>query len=416
VGPSIPATGLLPAEGYAVSPSSRANPLHFTTIDAWNLSVQRSITPTLSLTVAYVGNKGTHTLGDGDSNGTNPNEAANVLPGAYSITGQTLNYDPHGLNGKSLFPTSYSGGVSNSKFLTRYYGGKLMACMDSNYISLAALQAVDGNDPNLQSGMCGWTNSIGYRADTQNTEFDALQINLAKQMSHGLSITGNYQWASAFSENSGYYTWDHAIPHMRDSNVRDQQVVLYGSYDLPFGKGKDYLQSANHATDLIVGGWQLSGTMNWSGGLPFTLGYNECGSNIANGPCDPSQSHKMSTSLSGFTAGSNGVGTRTFYQAHSLGDGTFINPGLDHFGNAGQNTYRGPTFFTSDLAFTKAFAIWESVAMKFRMDAYNAFNHINPGNPGGNIESTGTISGEANGCVGSSCGPRQLEFSFRVQF
>jgi hypothetical protein len=124
----------------------------------------------------------------------------------------------------------------------------------------------------------------------------------------------------------------------------------------------------------------------------------------------------MSTSLTGFTPGSNGVGTRTFYQAHSLGDGTFINPGLDHFGNAGQNTYRGPTFFTSDLAFTKAFAIWESVAMKFRMDAYNAFNHINAGNPGGNIESTGTISGEANGCVGSSCGPRQLEFSLRFQF
>jgi len=422
VGPAVPATGLLPAEGYAVSPSSRANPLHFTTIDAWNLSVQRVLTPTLSLTVAYVGNKGTHTLGDGDSNGTNPNEATNFLPGAYSVTGQSLNYDPHGLSGKNdagtpiTFPGSYSGGVSNSKFLTRYYGGKLMACMDANYISLSNLQAIDGGDPNLTSGMCGWTNGIGYRADTQNTEFDALQINLAKQMSHGLSVTGNYQWASAFSENSNYYTWDHAIPHMRDSNVRDQQVVLYGSYDLPFGKGKDYLQNANHATDLIVGGWQLSGTMNWSGGLPFTLGYNECGSNITNGPCDPSQSHKMSTSLTGFTPGSNGVGTRTFYQAHSLGDGTFINPGLDHFGNAGQNTYRGPTFFTSDLAFTKAFAIWESVAMKFRMDAYNAFNHINAGNPGGNIESTGTISGEANGCVGSSCGPRQLEFSLRFQF
>ena len=53
---------------------------------------------------------------------------------------------------------------------------------------------------------------------------------------------------------------------------------------------------------------------------------------------------------------------------------------------------------------------------KFRMDAFNAFNHINPGNPGGNIESAGTISGEGSGCVGSDCGPRQLEFSLRVQF
>jgi hypothetical protein len=96
--------------------------------------------------------------------------------------------------------------------------------------------------------------------------------------------------------------------------------------------------------------------------------------------------------------------------------GAFANPGLDNIGNAGINTYRGPTFFTSDMALTKAFTIWESVETKFRMDAYNVFNHINPGNPGGSIESSGTISGEAAGCVGSTCGPRQLEFSLRVQF
>jgi len=67
------------------------------------------------------------------------------------------------------------------------------------------------------------------------------------------------------------------------------------------------------------------------------------------------------------------------------------------------------------MALTKAFSIWESVETKFRMDAYNVFNHINAGNPGGNI-SSGGIGGEAAGCVGSTCGPRQVEFSLRVQF
>ncbi len=123
----------------------------------------------------------------------------------------------------------------------------------------------------------------------------------------------------------------------------------------------------------------------------------------------------MSTSLTSFTPNSGGTGTRTFYQAQTIG-GQFTVPALDTFGNAGINTYRGPGFFTSDLAFTKAFNIWESVAASFRMDAFNAFNHINASNPGGNIESTGTISGEANGCVGNTCGPRQLEFSMRLQF
>jgi hypothetical protein len=51
------------------------------------------------------------------------------------------------------------------------------------------------------------------------------------------------------------------------------------------------------------------------------------------------------------------------------------------------------------------------VSTKFRVDAFNAFNHINPGNPGGNIESAGNITGMA-----LPVSQRQLEFSLRVQF
>jgi hypothetical protein len=101
-----------------------------------------------------------------------------------------------------------------------------------------------------------------------------------------------------------------------------------------------------------------------------------------------------------------------------VNQGGFTNPGLDNIGNVRFNSYRGPKFFTSDMALTKSFSIWESVQTKLRMDAYNAFNHINAGNPSGNIESDGSIGGQAQGCnqTGASCGPRQLEFSLRVQF
>jgi hypothetical protein len=236
-------------------------------------------------------------------------------------------------------------------------------------------------------------------------------------MKNGLTMNANYEWASAFDEESGFYTWSHAITHGRDSAVRDQQLTMYGSYDLPFGKGKMYMQDANHATDLLVGGWQISDVSQWSGGLPFTLSYNESGSNINDGPGDPSQTHAMATSLTKFVPNSGGTGSRSFYPAHSLGDGTFINPGLDNFGNSGINTYRGPRFFSTDMALTKSFTLWESVVTKFRMDAFNAFNHITAGNPGGNIESIGSIGGEGGGCgQGNDCGPRQLEFSLHIQF
>jgi hypothetical protein len=410
---TVPSSGLLPNPGSQVTSSARANPLNFPTIDAWNLSIQRALTPALTLTVAYVGNKGTHTLSDGDGNGTNPNEAAINLPGQYSYNGQTLHYDPTVTTSdpNAAAINAATGATATTNLLQRYYGLSLAACKDSNYSSPGS----GYDNVSLPAGACGWTQSIAYRGSTQNTEFDALQITLAQQFSKGLAITGNYQWASAFDEQSNYSTWDRNITHMRDSNVRDQSLVVYGSYDLPFGKGKQYYAGANRITDLIIGGYQLSGTMNWSGGLPFSLGYNECGSNVPSGdvPCDPSvvAGGHMSTHLTGFVPGSNGTGTRTFYPAHSLGDGLFVNPGLDHTGNVGLNTYRGPHFFDTDLGLTKAFTIHENIVTKFRFDAFNAFNHINAGNPSGNIESTGTISAQSAG--GS---PRQLEFSLRVQF
>jgi outer membrane receptor protein involved in Fe transport len=92
--PSLSNTGLLPNPGFNVASKARPNPLNFPTLDAWNLAVQRSLTPTLSVTVSYVGNKGTHTLADGDGNNTNPNESAITLPGQFSVTGQSVTFNP----------------------------------------------------------------------------------------------------------------------------------------------------------------------------------------------------------------------------------------------------------------------------------------------------------------------------------
>ena len=414
---SVPKNGLLPNPGSAVSSRARNNPLTFPTIDAWNLAVQRAITPTMTLTVAYVGNKGTHTLGDGDGNTTNPNEAAINLPGSYSFNGQALHYDP------SVSTTAVTsagtgvalnGGTDVQNFLQRYYGSSLPACKDANYTT--------PSEPNVTAGMCGWTSGLNNQGDDQNTEFDALQVTLAQQYKNGLAVTANYQWDAAFDEQTGFYTWDHKVTHGRDSNTRDQQLTAYGSYDLPFGRGKQYAQNINRIADLLVGGYQLSGVLSWSGGLPYTLNYGEASTNIpGSAPSYPSavSGRHMKTSLSGFDASTK---HRKYYDTQipgkltnpadvAKGTGVFVNPGLDTIGNVGRNTYFGPGFFNTDLGITKAFTIHESIVTKFRMDAFNAFNHISPGNPGGGIESEGDITGMA-----LPVSQRQLEFSLRVQF
>ncbi len=189
---------------------------------------------------------------------------------------------------------------------------------------------------------------------------------------------------------------------------------------------------------------------------PVDTGYIYSGEGYQNSPTSPSYPSygggaKMKSSLSGFI-NKGGTGQRTYYDQQipcantglksdgtpicpngpygSNGDltdpidaaassGIFKNPGVDTIGNVGRNTYFGPGFFNADIAISKMVTFHESYSLKFRMDAFNGFNHINPGNPGGNIESTGTIGGIAPGCqngISSDCAPRQLEFSLRFQF
>ena len=408
---SVPSNGLLPNPGAQVNSRARPNPLRFPQIDAWNLAWQRAVTPSLTWTMAYVGNKGTYTLGDGSGNTINPNEAAINLPASLSVNGQSLHWDPSVPQPSATFSgISANGGTAVNNFLRRYYGASLPACGDPNYTTPAG----------VSPGQCGWTNDITYYSDSLNTNFNALQVTLQQNTWKGLDYTLNYQWASAFADSTGYASWNRHVGHGRDSNVRLQQVTWFGVYELPFGRGKQYAQGVNHATDMIIGGWQLSGTVNVAGGLPFTLNYNEASTNLpGSAPSYPSYTGnaKMRTNLSGFQPGSNGTGKRVDYtkQTSNLltdpGNGIFTNPGLDNVGNVGRNTYFGPGFFNSDLALGKTVTIRESVAAKFRFDAYNAFNHISPGNPGGNIESDGTITGGAAGYT-----PRQLEFSLRLQF
>lgn len=399
----VPSNGLLPNPGYAVNSRARPNPLRLPSLDAWNVSLQQSLTPTLSLTMAYVGNKGTHTFADSSGNTSNPNETAIFLPAQYSITGQPLHYDPSVTSGISA-----SGGTQNSSFLQRYYAGKLPACADPAYISAAA--ALPSNPlAGLPAGACGWTNGITDYSNNFDTHYNALQVSLAKQFSRGLSLNANYAWQRAVSYNSGFSTWSKAAVKGRDSQVRQQQIIIYGLYQLPFGRNKLLLGHANGLVNQIVGGWELSPVLNYSSGLPFTLGYSTCSKSVPGGaPCQVNgnpgafQSH-----VSGFPG--NGL---TYFKAQTLGN-TFSATALDQIGNVGRNSVFGPHMFNTDMALQKDFPIHEIATVQFRVDAFNVFNHINFGQPGGNIDQDGAIGG---GPFPDGARPRQLQFSLRAQF
>jgi hypothetical protein len=314
-----------------------------------------------------------------------------------------VHYDPSAGNTPDA-----TGATKNTNYLQRYYGGKLAACSDPAYISAAnAAGALAG----LPAGACGWSQGVVNYGDNQNTNFNAMQVTLSQQSWKGLSATFNYQLAAAYDTASGYFTWDPSAVYGHDSNVRKQAATAYGSYQLPFGKGKQFLTSANRLEDLAIGGYEISGTYSVSSGLPFTINAGGCPNTPGSAPCYADQTQRLKTSLSSYKPG---IGW-TFYDDQST-TGVFTQPKLDMIGNAGRNTYNGPNFYNADLALQKSFDIWEKVQAKFRFDAYNAVNHINPGNPGGNVIGSPTSNPSVIQNEAPGPGPRQLEFSLRLQF
>ena len=416
---SVPSTGLLPNPGADVNTRARPNGLLLPTLDAWNASIQEALTPTLSLTIAYVGNKGTHTLGDGSGNTTNPNEAAINLPAADSITGAPLHYDPSvptgttfpgvfALNGKPVPGISPSGGTNNTTYLQQYYGGKLPACSAPNYSPTSG----SVKDPLIvgSPGQCGWTNGLTYYANSFDTHYHSLQVSLAKQFTHGLSFNANYAWQRATSWTTGFSTWDKSVLKGNDGFVRRQQIIIYGLYELPFGRNHMIGSNANGVVNQIIGGWQLSPVLNYSSGLPFTLSYGGCAASVpSDAPCQVNgNSNQFHSHVTGFPG--NGL---SFFDAQPLGQ-AFTATSLGQVGNVGRNTVFGPHFFNTDLAVQKNFPIREGMFAQFRMDAFNLFNHINYGTPSGNIQSPGSISSGAG--KDGSANPRQLQFAVRFQF
>jgi hypothetical protein len=418
---AVPANGLLPNPGNAVNSISRPNPLRLPTIDAWNLSIQRAITPTLSVTLAYVGNKGTHTINSGDNNNTNPNEAGIFLPSQYSINGQSLHYTTAAaelaLGNAAPGPNGIyaDNGTNNASLLQRYYGGSLPACQDGNYKQPSI--------PFLPAGACGWNTAITYHGDDQDTHFNALQISVQKQLTRGMTFNANYAWQRSVNFNGTYATWLKAAGKGRDEFQREQQIVAYGSYELPFGRNHLVGGNAPGFVNEVIGGWQISPIITYASGLPFSLTYQECSTAIpSSAPCYPNgrsanfklHIQKLNTANHNRLA-FHGIGptkatgqdlTNTSFEG-------FTAPGLDQIGTAGRNGVFGPNFFNTDLAVQKNFPIHESLFAQFRMDAYNAFNHMSLGNPGGSLD-----NGDQNigGLFGSQFPTRQLQFSVRLQF
>jgi carboxypeptidase family protein len=266
----------------------------------------------------------------------------------------------------------------------------------------------------------------GISGSTNNaiSNYNSLQASITKRMTHGLSLSFNYVWShmmddqdsSGWGSRGGTQDYQNAFnpaANYSNSNFDVRHAFKgYAVYQLPFGKGKQFL-SGSRLLDEVVGGWQLAGTVILQSGNPFTVYGNQPNYSLA-GTQFPNWNPGVNWRPSG---GSN--------RKEWFNPAAFLQPAPGTWGNVRRNSLYGPGINTFNLEAAKSFAIpWrEGISVQFRADAQNVFNHPSFGPPSGTgLGNTTTAGGVGlpydNGTPLSSTtiGGRNLQLALRVSF
>ena len=286
-----------------------------------------------------------------------------------------------------------------------------------------------------------------------NSHYNGLQVTAEKRMGHGLEVQANYTWSRCMDtvSNGGFLAFAAGallspLPGELgrqygpcDYDVRHNLTAQY-VYELP-------VKFRNRLLAGAFDGWQVSGTVFFHSGLPFSVlsaAYSANGNGIVQGG-GPQYASVVSgvplyehNSVPGVTQAGTVQWLNPDAFVSTVDPATGACNGGDsakncQFGNLGRNALRGPDFFWSDLYLTKWFQLREHVKLRIDGQFFNVFNHpnfglpvvVNAGIPGKPSTQTGfgalsyptsPPTGLLGVGLGGDSSPRMMAVQARVEF
>ncbi|MDP9170739.1 MAG: hypothetical protein M3N54_08990, partial [Acidobacteriota bacterium] len=177
-------------------------------------------------------------------------------------------------------------------------------------------------------------------------------------------------------------------------------------YELPVGKGKALLGSANHLVDGLLGGWQVGGIYTLQGGNPFSI---SCSSNATYQNNDT----VCRADATGISPVLDNPGPSLWINKDAFTNriGFVPNVGPYRVGNSGRDNVIGPGISELDATLSKNFRVTERSKLEFRSEYFNLPNHPIFSNPGA------TVASPSFGVISSTRLPsRQIQFALKLSF
>jgi hypothetical protein len=372
-------------------------------VATWNVNVQQSLTPTSSLTVAYVGNRGIKLYSVVDINQVDPNSPAEIACGHCEQAGRPYN---------ARFP----------------------------FLSF-----------------------INYLSNDYGSNYNGLQVSFNQRVWHGLSVLAGYTFAHALDQaslNRAIQPQNSLIPAAEyassDLDIRNRFTLSF-TYELP--NVKSFAQ--------LLQGWQINSIFTWQTGMPWSTidGYSN-GNDISltgeyadrwnfvgnradfspspSGPI-PYFTNFTYDPLSNTATGNQAclkqqpsgaslqdwVNQLATFGCYVKGSGVMTPQMSGQFGTMGRNLFRGPGYTNWDFSIMKNWMIKERFAIQLRGEFFNILNHPNFTNPYGNGGQLGNVDpsvpssfgfasatpdvAAANPVIGAG-GPRAIQIGLKIKF
>jgi hypothetical protein len=336
----------------------------------WELGLQRELKGGFVLGLDYVGNKTYHIEISRNLNAL-PSQFLSTSPFRDNTTNNYLT---------ATVPNPFVGLVANNS----------TGVFTSANVSRQSLMI-----PYPEFGSVTSTTYEGY------SWYHSLQFSLEKRFSKGFTVNGNYTY-SKFMQAINLLNASDAQP-VREISDQDtpHRFTMSGIYELPFGKGKRFLNGSNAVASRILGGWQISGLTSYQIGFPIAWGnYISLDPSQIVLPADQrTTSHYFNTkAFDTVSANQLASNLRTF----PLRFPQIRQPNMSNF----------------DLALIKNTRITEGKLIQFRAEALNAINHPILSSANTNNIITNPTSATFGQIVGSTQAgyPRRIQLTLKFIF
>lgn len=347
----------------------------------WTFSVQRQLSQSMLLDVAYVANHGTRLISGSQLNDLNQNNPAILQQ--YSQSQLTATVGTPAANG---FPSPYPGFTGTVAQALRPY---------PQYLSVPQFNGANGN-----------------------STYNSLQVNFRKNFAEGLLVNASYVFSKLLTNgaesglSSGFQgslpiSTYRATKAVSIDNVPHVATITFVE-TLPFGRGKRFLDRGG-VLNALLGGWTIAGNLRYESGRPLGIFYsnNPYSQVLFNTGLLPDRVPNVSGYLD------NNNGNFDLVNSRYISPSAFTRPAPGSLGNNARldSVLRGWASYNESVSLYKDFVFADRVTWRVGGNSANLFNRHQWCDPDTNLSNAnfGSVSGQCNL-------PRAIQIYMKLNF